>query len=231
MCARAYEFVWDGPNNEGNNYHSTLAVFLLWGWVFIKRTRILSGIQFTSHFIESVVVQTKWFVGSSVNIILTLQTCGRSSRAAESKRQALGNYFSQQICYMIPISKLEYRRDFDLGLHTFWVLAKKNRCAMVTYAIKTYFARRKNRNVAFRSCFFHELKKCTDPDLSLLYHLHLMLETYGRFARKNVFLALSVCFPQTCSRAGRRFAASRSHLHYYWQIISFPHQQIGLSAL
>ena len=36
-------------------------------------------------------------------MILTRQTCGqRSSRAVESKRWALGNYFFEQICYMSP---------------------------------------------------------------------------------------------------------------------------------
>jgi len=66
------------------------------GWVFLERTRILSGIQFTTHFIEIFVVDTKRFVGSFVNVILTRPTRGqRSSRAAESKHQALGNYFSE----------------------------------------------------------------------------------------------------------------------------------------
>jgi len=52
-----------------------------------------------------------------VNVILTRQTCGqRSSKAAESKRRALGNYFIERICYMIRISKC--RRDWDLGLCT-----------------------------------------------------------------------------------------------------------------
>ena len=31
-------------------------------------------------------------------------------------------------------------------------------------------------------------------------------------------LALGVCFPQTCSSAGRRFAASRSRLHYHQRL-------------
>ena len=67
---------------------------LRWGWVFLERTRILSGIQFTTHLIEIFVVQTKRFVGSFVHVILTRQTCSqRSSRAAESKRRALGNSF------------------------------------------------------------------------------------------------------------------------------------------
>jgi len=44
-------------------------------------------------------VETKSFVGSFVIVIMTRQTCGqRSSRAAESKRRALGNEVSEQIC-------------------------------------------------------------------------------------------------------------------------------------
>jgi len=68
---------------------------LRWGWVFLERTRILSGIQFTTHFSES--------------------------RAAESKRRALWNYFSERICYMFLISKC--REDRDLNLCTTSVLA------------------------------------------------------------------------------------------------------------
>jgi len=79
--------------------------------------QILSGIQFTTHFIEIFVVETKRFVGSFVNMILTRQTCGqRSSRAAESKRRALGNYFFERIYYMFLISRC--RGDWDLGLCT-----------------------------------------------------------------------------------------------------------------
>jgi len=72
------------------------------------------------HFIEFFVVETKRFVGRFVNVILTRQTCGqRSSRAAESKRRALGNYFSEQICYMFLIS------NWDSDVCTFWILAKR----------------------------------------------------------------------------------------------------------
>ena len=46
-------------------------------------------------------------------------------------------------------------------------------------------------------------KLCTDLDLSLPYIL--ILGTYGKFARKNNFLALGVCFLQLCSSAGRMF--------------------------
>ena len=77
-----------------------------WGWVFLEQTRILSGFQFTKNFIEIFVVETKRFVSSFLNVILTRQTCGqRSSRAAESKHRALGDYFSERICYMFLVSE------------------------------------------------------------------------------------------------------------------------------
>jgi len=66
-------------------------------------------------------------------------------------------------------------------------------------------------------------KVCTDLDLSLLYIL--TLGTYSKFARKNNFLALGVCFPQPCSSAGRIFAASRSRVHNYRRIVSFLQQK------
>ena len=96
---------------------------LKWGWVCLERTWILSGIQFTTHFIEFLVVEKKRFIGSSVNVILTRQTCGqRSCRAAESKRRALEKYFPERICYMFLISKC--RGDSDLGA-LFGYLPKK----------------------------------------------------------------------------------------------------------
>jgi len=95
---------------------------LRWGWVFLERTRILSGIQFTTHFIEIFIVETKRFFGSFVHVILTQQTCGqRSSRAAESKRRALVNYFSERICCMFLMSKC--RGDRDPGLCTTSVIS------------------------------------------------------------------------------------------------------------
>ena len=48
--------------------------------------------------------------------------CAPAERALwcrDSKRQALGNYFSVRICYELPISKC--RREWDLGLCPFWV--------------------------------------------------------------------------------------------------------------
>ena len=117
---------------------------LRWGWVFLERTRILCGIQFTTHFIDFFVVQTKPFVGNTVHVILAWQTCGqRSSKAAESKRRALGNYFSERICYMFLISKC--REDQDLGLCTTWGLAfgEPQRTGKIRFLLRrnTFFSR------------------------------------------------------------------------------------------
>jgi len=70
---------------------------------------------------------------------------------------------------------------------------------------------------------------CTDLDLSLLYIL--TLGTYSKFTRNNKFLALGVCFLQPCSSAGRRFAASRSRVQNYRQIVSFPQQKNSMKCV
>jgi len=46
-------------NIYSSNYWQNICIALRWGWVFLERTRILSGIQFTTHFIEFFVVETK----------------------------------------------------------------------------------------------------------------------------------------------------------------------------
>ena len=121
-----------------------------WGWVFLERTQILSKIQFTTHFIEIFVVETKRFVVSSVNMILTRQTCGqRSSRAAESKRRVLGNYFPEWICYMFLMSKCI--GDWDPGPYTTSVLAKREPLSNGDFRKKMCFARRKNWHLTLRS--------------------------------------------------------------------------------
>jgi len=63
-----------------------LKFILRWGWVFLERTRILNGIQFTTHFIEFFVVEMKRFVRSFVNVVLTRQTCGQRSRQGCGKQ-------------------------------------------------------------------------------------------------------------------------------------------------
>jgi len=89
-------------------------------------------------------VETQRFVGSTVNVILTRQTCGqRSSRTAESKRRALGSYFPKRICYMFLISKC--RRDWDSGLCTTSGLAFGEPQRSGDFRGKKVFLRRKNR--------------------------------------------------------------------------------------
>jgi len=88
--------------------------------------------------------ENQTFVGSFVNMILTRQTCGqRSSRAAESKRRALGINFSERICYMFLVSKC--RGDQNLGLCTTSGLAfgEPRRCG--DFQENPVFRRRKNR--------------------------------------------------------------------------------------
>jgi len=107
----------------------------------------------------------------------------------------------------------------------FGYLRKENRCAM---PYSDFFCGRNTFFSGRRHCaailFSQVPKKCTDLDLSLLYIL--ILGTYSKFIRKNNFPALGVCFPQPCSSAGRRFAASRSRLKNYRRIVSFPQQKI-----
>jgi len=109
------------------------------------------------------VVETKRFVGSNVNVTLTRQTCGqRSSRAAERKRRALGNYFSERICYMFLISKC--RGDWDLGLCTTSRLALGEPQRSGDFREKNMFRRRKNRILPVR---------CGSPNVSLeVVHRH-----------------------------------------------------------
>jgi len=202
---------------------------LRWGWVFLERTRILSGIQFTTHFIEVFVEQTKRFVSSFVHVILMRQTWGqRSSKVAESKRRALGIYFFERIFYMFLVSKRRW--DSDLGLYTTSVLAfgetQRNN--------KIRFFLRRNKSFFQKSHCALVLqtqvpKLWTDLDLSFLYIL--ISGTYSKFTRKNNFLALGVFFPQHCSSTVRRVAASNSRLQTYQRIISFTQQKFRWNVL
>jgi len=75
------------------NHKLALFSLLKQGWVCSKRTCVFSGIQFTTHFIEFVVVETKQIVSSNSNVILKRQTCGqRSGMAAGGKRRAIAFY-------------------------------------------------------------------------------------------------------------------------------------------
>jgi len=90
-----------------------------------QRTRILSVIQFTRHFIEYFVVETTRFGGNlNVTFKLTQQTCRqRPSRTAGGERRALAFCCFIRICNTFLI--LPWRGESDSGLCIISVLAKK----------------------------------------------------------------------------------------------------------
>jgi len=113
-------------------------------------------------------------------VILTRQTCGqRSNRAAESKCRAIGNYFSERICYMFLISKC--RGDRDLGLCTTSGLAfgepQRNDKFRFFMRRNTFFFRKSPLRCNAVDLKPHVPKLCIDLDLSLLYIL--ILGTYS----------------------------------------------------
>jgi len=122
-----------------------------WGWAFLERTRILCGIQFTRHSIGFVVVETTWFIGSNVNVILTQQTWGqRSIMSAGSKRWALAFYFPIRICYIFPISRC--RGESNLGLWPTSVLAKRMPLCICEF-----------RQILRPNTFFIGIRQCSLP--------------------------------------------------------------------
>jgi len=147
-----------------------------WGWVFVERTRILSGIQFTRYFIEFIVVETKQFVGSNVLV----ETWSWRDKPAPSARAGLREtnaeryciISSKQICHMFLISKC--RGDWDLGMCTLWVLWFKRTAVRWRLPEKNVF--RPQEKIRIWHCaavlFKQVPKKCT-----------------------HNFLALGVCFP------------------------------------
>jgi len=92
------------------------------------------------------VMETKRFVGSTVNVMLTRQTCGQqSSKAAKSKRRALGNYVSGRICYMFLISKCKGSRSvYNFGTCVWRTEAQRR------LPEKNVLRRRKNQNLSLR---------------------------------------------------------------------------------
>jgi len=70
-------------NEYTRSFEQNPKLTLRWGWIFSERTRILNEIQFTTHFIDYFVVETKRFVSSkhdldAANLRPVLkQGCGR----------------------------------------------------------------------------------------------------------------------------------------------------------
>ena len=170
---------------------------------------ILSGIQFTRHFIEIIGVQTKPFVSSHPNVILTRQTCGqRSSMAAGSKRRALDSIF--------PCEFTEYFVYQNIEESLIWVCAQRQdlQTECCSSDQKTRLAAKCVGSWHCAAALFWQVPKlCTDLHLTLSHIL--ILRTYTKFEWKHKMLALGVCFPQPCSSAGHRIAASRSRLDHF----------------
>jgi len=177
------------------------------------------------HFIELVFLETIELVLIDSNGMLTRQTCGQhSSRVVESKRRALAFCFSIRIWHVFLISKC--RGDSNLGLCMSLVLAKRMPLRSADFRFKNVFlaaefVRSQHCAVAFS---LQVVNSCTDLDPTLV--CISILRAYTKFVRENKMLALGVCFPQPCSSACRRFAASRSRLNYYRTIDSFPQDRI-----
>ena len=152
--------------------------------------------KFTRHFIEFFVVETTRFVGGTVDVILTRQTCGqRWCRAAESKRRARARGGKE------PRSAARHSKSrFCRGNGTigFFLRAKhvfsSHNGARHCGAPSDFFCWRLGNTfffseVAIAQRFsFRNTKKGTDLGLSLLYIW--IFETYGKFARENNFLGL-----------------------------------------
>jgi len=139
--------------------------------------------------------------------------------SAGSKRRAPGNCLFVQIWYMFLSSNctgdsdlLIFKSVYFLDIFV-WTSAVQWQIRIFC-AVKHVFPRKSplRSGYLFAGLCTQVHKKCTDLDLALLYIL--TSGTHSKFARKNNFLVLSVCFPQTSSSAGRMFAASGSLLHH-----------------
>ena len=129
-------------------FHGTL-LYYYYTLLFLERTQILSRFQFTMHFIVFAFVETKRFVKSNPNVILTRQTCGqRSCMSAGSKRRAIAFYISIRICHMFLISTC--RGESDLSLCTTSVLANRMLLRGGDFQRKNVFHRKICRNLPMR---------------------------------------------------------------------------------
>ena len=165
------------------------------------------------HFIEFVSAQTHQFFNSNPNVISTRRTCSqRSGMAAGSKRRVLAFCFPVLICYMFPISK--YRGEWDLGLCMTSGLAKRMLLRVASSDESCGQTRLKLGSWHCVAAFSLQVpKSCTHLD-PIIFYISI-LGTWSKLVRENKILALSVCLPQPCPSAGRRFAASRSRLNHY----------------
>jgi len=102
-----------------------------WGWLFLERMWTLSGIQFTTHFIDFFVVETKRFVSKfckrdleAANLRPALeQGCGKQTLSAR-KLFSRANYMflmstdlDLSLLYILTVSEMESGRAAALMCH------------------------------------------------------------------------------------------------------------------
>ena len=96
--------------NETPLHTTTQTLKLKVGLVIFRTNADSQWNPLYNTFHRFLIVETKRFVGSTINVILTRQTCGqRSSGAAESKRRAPGNYVSRVNLLYVPIVEMQMR--------------------------------------------------------------------------------------------------------------------------
>jgi len=192
-------------NHMINNFK--IATFAIWNHTYlghnsprrwIPQNMLLRPLQFTCHFIDFVFVE----INQSESV--------GSNSSVILVRQTCAQTLSMALGSKRRALTFHFLHRVNLASHEF--------CSQARFLIES-------RHCA-AAYFLQVPDNCTDLDLILLNIL--TLKTYTRFSWKNKMLALGVCFPQTCLRAGRRFAASslRSHLNFNWKIGSFQQKRI-----
>jgi len=140
--------------------------------------------------------------------------------SVEGKCQALAFYVSIRICYMFWNSKC--KGEYDLGLCTTSGLAKRMPLRSAIFWL--------NRKICWKSALRSRIL-FVSPTVVRKPRLHSLLhydsENIYQIRMETQILVLGVCFlqPFSSAQAGCSFAASRSRLQYYEQIISFPQHE------
>jgi len=186
---------------------------------------VISGIQFTKHFIEFVVGETNQLFGGNSNVNLTRQICGQRSGMAAGTPRPSGSIllFRTNLLYVPNIEM--YRMVGSRSVHDFRT-CKENAAAQCRLPIfqrvwpQDHQVRQNSplRNgIPFAS---PEVMHRPRSDSSL----HFDNGNISQIRTKNKMLTLGVCFPQPCPSAGHRLVASRTRLDHSRTIGSFPQQ-------
>jgi len=122
-----------------------------WGWVFLRRTQILSRFQFSRHFIEFFVDSKNFLFSSNSNVILTLQTCGQRSSMFGKQTPSARILVSKRMHYMFLISKC---RESNLYLCTILILAKRMPLRGGNFRLENVFDLKTCQDLRMRSSIF-----------------------------------------------------------------------------